>query len=290
MKLAWRVLGSAAMKFIEHDAFTLAAALAFYTLLSLAPLIVFLVGALGAFSSSSQQLVVSNFQSALGPRAGEVARAVLENAEHNRHLSTLSSVISAIALFIAAAGMFTQLQSGLNRIWEVRLRPGFRVREWLTRRGITFVMVLVLGAILLGSLVLSSLARIFLPEATPLMAMIRYVGGIALFTVLFALLYKLLPDTVIEWRDVWVGGLATAVLVSLGRLALGLYLRHSVVASAYGAAGSLVALLIVFYYSAAMVYFGAEATRVWARLTGHPIRPRTYAEWVQAQPPAPLPT
>ncbi|MHB8996129.1 MAG: YihY/virulence factor BrkB family protein [Armatimonadota bacterium] len=290
MKQVWRVLTMAAGKFLQHDALMLSAALAFYTLLSLAPLVVFLVVAIGAFSEASQDLVVRNFESALGPRAGEVVTVILQNAVANRRLSSVSSILSAIVLFIAATGMFVQLQAGLNRVWEVRPKPGFRWREWLARRGVTFLMVIVIGAILLASFVLSTIVRIFVPDTAQWLPLVRLFGGLLLFGALFAVLYKYLPDTIIEWRDVLIGGLITTLLVGLGRYGLSIYFRYSSVTSVYGATSSIVVLLLIFYYSSAMLYLGAEVTRALAIQLGDPIRPADNAEWVSPPSQSPSPT
>lgn len=283
MRQVWRLVATAVTEFFEHDAFTLAAALAFYTLLSLAPLVVFLVIALGAITPAGQQLVVNNFQHALGPRAGQVVSVILEHAATDHRLSSLSSVVSAIVLFVAATGVFVQLQAGLNRVWEVKPKPGFLLGRWLHRRAAAFMMVLVVGGLMLGSLVLGTALRLLLPSASEWVSAATILGEFGLVTVLFALLFRFLPDTEIDWKDVWVGAALTTLLVALGRAGLDLYLRYSTVTSAYGAAASSVVLLIVFYYSAAMVYLGAEMARVWAQMSGHPIRPREYAEWTQAQ-------
>lgn len=289
MKQLGRLLGMAGGKFIEHEALTLAAALAYYTLLSLAPLVVFLVVAIGAFSETSQHLVVQNFEAALGPRAGEVVTVILANAVANRRLSSATSVLSAIVLFVAATGMFVQLQAGLNRVWEVKPKPGFHFRDWLRRRGVTFLMVIVLGGLLVATLLVGAIIRIFVPDTAQWLPLVHLTGGLLLSAALFAVLYKYLPDTVIAWRDVLLGGLITALLVGLGRYGLSIYFRYSSIASVYGATGSLVVLLLMFYYSFAMLYFGAEITRALAIQQGHPIRPAEHAEWAEPQHEAPSP-
>jgi membrane protein len=287
MKRLGRLLGVAAGKFLEHEALTLAAALAYYTLLSLAPLVVFLVVAIGAFSETSQHLVVRNFEAALGPRAGDVVNVILENAAANRRLSSVTSVLSAIVLFIAATGMFVQLQAGLNRIWEVKPKPGFRFEDWLQRRGVTFLMVIVLGGILIATLLISAIVRIFVPDTAQWLPLVHLIGGLLLFAALFAVLYKTLPDTISTWGDALLGGVITALLVGIGRYGLSLYFRYSSIVSIYGATGSIVVLLLTFYYSSAMVYFGAELTRVLAIQRGHPIRPDENSEWAKPQPDGP---
>jgi membrane protein len=173
----------------------------------------------------------------------------------------------------------------LNRIWGVRPKPGFRLGEWLQRRGMTYLMVLLLGLLLTGSLVLNAVLRYLLPAAPGWAPVVNLVVGFALLSAFFACLYRFLPDTIISWGDVCVGAILTALLVTAGRQGIGIYFRYSTVASAYGAAGSFVLLLIMFYYSASMVYFGAELTRAYAAIYGHAIIPRSYAERIKGTGP-----
>lgn len=287
MKRIGQLIMVAVRGFLNDNAFTLAAALAYYTLLSLAPLLVFLLLAVGQLGPDAQQQTVQRIETVFGSEAGGMIDTIMRSANTKHTLSSLPSIIGVIVLLIGATGVFVQLQAALNKIWKVKAKPGLHVGAWLRNRGMTFVMVILLGTLLLASLVLSTVLRYFLPTSGVWLRAGDLVGSLLLMTVLLAMLYKYLPDTIIDWRDVWVGALVTALLLALGRVGIRVYFQHSAVASAYGAASSLVLLLILIYYSAAMLFLGAELTQVYAQRRGQPIRPRAYA--LQVSTPAPQP-
>jgi membrane protein len=199
-------------------------------------------------------------------------------------------VIGLGALLLGASGAFGQLQDALNTIWEVQPKPGQGVWGFLRARFLSFSMVLVIGFMLLVTLVVSAaLAGFgsFLDRAihVPVVLLhgVNFLISFAVTSLLFTLIYKVLPDVTIRWKDVIVGGVATAVLFSLGRFLIGLYLGRSSVSSAYGAAGSLVVVLLWIYYSSQILLFGAEFTKVYADAFGGLIRPSPHAEPMAAE-------
>ena len=253
---------------LSHDVFTLAAALAFYTLLSLTPLLVFLLVAVGQIGPEAQRETGQRIEAVFGTQAGGVVDTIMRSANTGRDLSSLPSVIGVVVLLIGATGIFVQLQAALNKIWSVPPRRGLHLGAWLRQRAMTFAMVVLVSVLLLVSLVLGAVLRYIFPVPQEWLRAGDPLGNLLLTTVLLALLYKYLPDTIIAWRDVWVGAAVTSVLLAAARLGVSVYFQHSAVASAYGAAGSLVLLLALVYYSSIAVFLGAELTHVYAQRTG----------------------
>jgi membrane protein len=259
----------------------MAAAIAFYTLLSLAPLLVIAVG-VGGFvfgSEAAQREVISQIHHLAGADAAAAAGDLLENA--SRPAAVVGGTfVGVIALFIGATAVFGELQSALNTIWDVKPRKDAPWYDYLKTRAVSFAIVLTTGFLLLVSLVLSAAISGFtawsgsrLPALAPFAHWMDTGLSLLVVTLLFALVYRVIPDATISWRDVWLGALVTSVLFAIGKSVLGLYLGNSGLASAYGAAGSLVALLVWVYYSAQVALFGAELTHAWTvrRRTVQPI-------------------
>jgi membrane protein len=292
--MRWRdrfgVVKEAAVAWANSRTFAMGAALAYYAVFSIAPLLVITVAVAGMVfgEEAAQSRLVAELQQFLSPL---VARAVAETLgyAHLTHSGALATLIGAGVLLFGAVGVFTQLQSSLNAIWGVKTRPGLSLWAAVRVRLRSFLLVGLMGALLLASLVASTaLAAVsgYLPEAElpggfSLLEGLHWVVSLALLTLLFALLYKLLPDVRFAWRVVWAGAAATAVLFSVGNYLIGLYLGRSSVASAYGAAGSLVVLLVWVYYSSQVLLFGAELTEAYARRSGEPARPAAHAVWAE---------
>jgi membrane protein len=187
-------------------------------------------------------------------------------------------------MFFAATGAFTELKDALDTIWEVRPRPGLGVLEMIRDRFLSFAMVLVIGFLLLVSLIvsasisaLSGTALSFVSNEVLLLRGTHFVVSMGTITLLFALMYRVLPDAEVRWDDVWLGAVTAATLFALGKGLFGIYLGHSTLASSYGAAGSLVIVVVWVYYSALILLFGAEMTQVQARLRGHEVVPTAVA-------------
>ena len=276
-----RLFRAAFSEWQEDHASRLAAALAYYAAISLAPLLIIVLGVAGlAFGSeaASGQLK-GQMEDLIGPQSAELVQDII-NYANMPAAGIVSSAAGMIVLLLGASGVFGALQDGLNTVWEVTPRPGRGIRGIIRDRFLSLTMVLGVGFLLLISLVVSA----------ALAAVGKYMGGALLMpmfllnginamvsfvvvAVLFALIYKVLPDAEIGWGDVWIGATLTALLFTIGKLVIGLYLGRSSTASAYGAAGSLVIILIWIYYSAQILFFGAELTQVYANRFGSRIRP-----------------
>jgi membrane protein len=199
---------------------------------------------------------------------------------HSPAAGALSTIVGVVTLFFGASGVFGELQSSLNTIWEVKPKPGRGIMGEIKARFISFTMVLGVAFLLLVSLVLSAiLSNIgstfsdLLPGGEALWQAVNFVFSLAVITLLFALIFKYIPDAKVEWKDVWLGALVTAVLFTIGKFLLALYLGKAAVGSAYGAAGSLIALVVWVYYAAQILFMGAEFTQTQARRRGHEIKP-----------------
>ncbi len=276
LKEAWQVLNQAGSDFVEDKASQLGAALAFYSLLSLAPLLVIAV-AIAGFVFSEQAArgeIVEQIEGMVGAEGAQAIQTALVNA-HRPEAGTIATVLSMAMLLFGASGVFGQLRDALNTIWEIPPRQESGWRAFLRDRFFPFLLVLGTGFLLLVSLILSatiSAAAKYLerwldvPEAVWHAA--NFVASFVIVFLLFALIYKVLPAARVAWRDVWMGAAITAVLFVAGKLLLGLYLGKSSVGSAYGAAGSLVVLLVWIYYAAQILFFGAELTQVFAQRYG----------------------
>jgi membrane protein len=278
-------LKKAVSDFLEDGALRLAAALSYYTILSFAPLLLVVVGIagyVGGRQAIAQQLI-EQATTLVGPVGGELAKAVLMSADEPRK-GFIAIVTGIVTLLIGATGVFGQLQDALNIIWEVERKPGGGVWSLIRSRLLSFAMVIGIGFMLLVSLVLSAAITLLQNHFASsighgLLWQVINVGvSLIVMSVLFGLMFKLLPDVYIAWRDVVFGAIVTGLLVTIGKFAIGLYLGHSSVGSAYGAAGSLVVLLVWIYYTSLIVLFGAELTQAYARKRGTAIRPKPHAK------------
>jgi membrane protein len=264
--------------FSDHDDLSLAGALAFYTALSLAPMLVILLKIASLLGQGTQQQLSGQIKGVVGQQAGQGVEMVMHSAKQQPGWGSFAGIISLIILIFSASGVFAQLQASLNRIWNVRAKPSEGVWGWLRKRLLSIGMLIALAFILLVSLAVSAVSGIAMPGDGAILQGINFVVSLAVFALLFAVMFKYLPDVKMAWRDVWTGSLVTAVLFAVGKWLIGLYLGHSSVASSYGAAGSLLVLLLWVYYSSLLVFLGAEATQVQARMRGSPIQPDKHAE------------
>jgi membrane protein len=266
------LIRAAVSEFFDDDAMTLAAALAFYAALSLAPMVLLLIWAGELLGPDTQGKLLRQLESYAGPQASQSIQTVVENASSTPELGTIAGIASIVATLVAASGVFAQLQRAMNRIWDVPRRSA-GAKGWLRKRAISLLMILIAGGMLVGSLVLSAILSALkeaqaLPGDQYVWRAVDLAVSVVVFALLFAAVFKILPDTHIGWRSTWFGALTTAVLFLIGKWLVGLYLAHSAVASPYGAAGSLLVLLVWVYYCAIIFFFGAELTQVWARLHG----------------------
>ena len=282
----WGLLKATASEWSEDKVPRLGAALAFYSVLSLAPLllIAIAVAALVFGEKAATGQLDDEIQGMVGKEGAEAIQQMLKNA-HKPGSGPIAALVGFATLLLAASGVFGQLQDSMNTIWEVQPKPGRGVLGFLKDRFFSFAMVLGTGFLLLTSLVLSTtVAAMFAlvgnvtPALKPVLAFGDFFTSAVVVILLFALIYKVLPDARIAWRDVWVGAGLTTVLFLVGKALIGIYLARSSYGSGYGAAGSLVVLLVWIYYSSLILFFGAEFTQVYANRYGSQIRPAPDAE------------
>ncbi len=276
----------------EHQAPRLGASVAFYSLLSFAPLLVLVTAviALAFGQQSAQGLLINDARQLIGDRGAETVESLLKNAQKPAS-GVFASLVAFVTLLFGASGVFTELQAALNLMWGATLQTSTGFRGMVKERLFSFGMVLSIGFLLLVSLLLSAglayIGRSFgqlLPLPPSLLEAINFVVSFAVITVLFALMFKYVPAAKISWRDVWVGAVGTALLFTVGKLLLGLYLGKASFGSTYGAAGSLVALIVWIYYSAQIFFFGAEFTHVYAEAhTAKSADPAKHASTSQQQ-------
>lgn len=284
MKNFFQISKEAASEFFNDDAMTLAAALALYTVIALAPLITVVLTIAGlVLGDQAAQNFIAQAEALIGKAGGEAIRGIVEHAQQPSR-GALQAIIGFIILLSSASAVFAQLQSSLNRIWNVVQKPGLGVLHMIKTRLFSMGLVASLGFLLMVSLVVSTavaaLGAFFKtlgPQMEFLLHVINFVLAVGVTTVLFGAIFRYLPDVKIAWREVWIGAAVTALLFNLGQIGLGLYLGHSSTASSYGAAGSLVVLILWLYYSTVILFYGAEWAQVRARAAGSRFEPTEIA-------------
>ena len=272
----WLHLKRAFSAWNEHEAPRLSAALSFYSIVSLAPLVILVIAivSLAIGHSAAQDQIFSEVQELIGVAGARAVEAVVEHSKEPVS-SGVASVIGLLTLLFGASGVFAELQSALNKIWEVKPGSESNIANLIKARSFSFGMVLAVGFLLVVSLVVSAalaalgkLADEVLPVPESVLATMNFIVSFAGIAGLFALLFKYVPDAKIPWKDVWVGAITTALLFTIGKTLIGLYLGRAAVGSAYGAAGSLIVVVLWIYYSAMIFFFGAELTHVRAGARG----------------------
>jgi membrane protein len=268
----------------EDRAPRLGAALAYYTVFALAPGLIFVIGlaALVLGEEQARTQILAEVQNLVGLNAAQALVATIEGVRREGGL--LPTSLGVVTLLFGLWGVFGELQDALNTIWGVTSRPGRGALAIVKERFWSFAMVVGIGFLLLVSLAVSAWIAAMgtavgglLPVPAPLLEVVNAVFSTVIIALMFAVMFKLLPDVKLAWRNVWLGAAVTAVLFTAGKSLIGLYLGRSAVASAYGAAGSLVVILIWIYYSAQILFFGAEFTKVYTRRTGARVKPEKTA-------------
>jgi membrane protein len=271
-----------ASEWMEDDAPSLGAALAYYTVFSLAPLMTIAIAIAGFFfgKEAAQGQIFDELRVLLGEEGGKAVQEMVQSANAQPTAGVIATIISVVVLLFGASGVFGQLQASLNTIWGVKPKPGRGVLGMIKDRLLSFGFTLVVGFLLLVSLLLTAgIALVanwvggLMPGSETIAQILNIVLSLVMITLLFATIFKFLPDAKIAWRDVWIGAFLTALLFTIGKFALGLYLGKSGVASSYGAAGSLIVLLLWVYYSSQILFFGAEFTQVYANRFGSRVAP-----------------
>jgi membrane protein len=280
-KTLWEIVKETGTDWSTDNATRLSASLAYYTVLSIAPMLVLAVSVAGLFfgEEAARGHIANELSSVVGPEAGKGIQTLLSNAKSPEE-GIVGTVVGVVVLLFGASGVFGELQSSMNEIWKVAPKPGRGIWGFLHQRFFSFTMVLGVAFLLLVSLVLSALLAgiggafsTALPGGAWLWEGINFLISFGIITVLFALIFRYVPDVEIGWKDVWMGAAVTALLFAIGKFGLGLYLGRASVASPYGAAGSLIVLVIWVYYAAQILFMGAEFTQVYARHRGSRIEP-----------------
>ena len=286
--LVWKSLKKSFQGFSDDKVTKLSASLAYYTVFSLAPLLIVIIAICGFFfgQEAIQGTVQAQIQNFIGADAARQIQEMIKNASISDK-GTTATIIGVITLLIGATTVFGEIQDSINSIWGLKPRPKVGIMKLIQNRLLSFGMIGSLGFLLLVSLAVTAVVE---GIGDRLKAMIPGLGEVVFYlintvltmgitTVLFGVIFKVLPDAKIKWKDIWPGALATSFLFLLGRFAISFYISKSEVGSTYGAAGSLAVLLVWIYYSSIILYFGAEFTKAYALEKGAKIVPNAYAQW-----------
>ncbi|HZZ70659.1 MAG TPA: YihY/virulence factor BrkB family protein [Pirellulales bacterium] len=291
----WQILKQTISEWSDDEAPRLGAALAYYTVFSLAPLLIIVIAIAGRVFDPAdvQRELNTQFKNLMGPEGQQAITSMIAAAQKPKS-GLIATVIGVVALLFGATGLFVELKSALNTIWQVRLKPGRGFWGMIRDYYLSFALVVGIGFLLLVMLVISAAlaavlawfqARVPLPAFTAYG--VEFLVSFIVVTLLFALIFMVLPDVEIAWRDVWLGAVFTSLLFNLGKFLIGLYIGQASFGSSYGAAGTILVVLVWSYYSAQILLLGAEFTQVYAKRSGTEIRPNKNAEsTAPAAPPA----
>jgi membrane protein len=285
-KKIWYLIKTTFLEFNDDNAIKLSAALSYYTIFALPPLLIIIITICGFFFG--EEAVTGKLYGQINRLVGNDAAIQIQNAIKNVQLSDSNvfvTVFGVVMLLIGASGVFAEIQSSINFIWGLRAKPDKGFRKFIQNRIMSFSMIASVGFLMLVSLmlnatldVLNARLKLYLPDSTVyLFYVINLVIVLASITLLFAIIFRTLPDGIIKWKDAFIGAGCTAVLFMIGKFAIGFYLGNSTIASVYGAAGSVIIILVWVYYSAIILYFGAEFTKVYAKSYGGQIAPNEYS-------------
>ncbi len=273
---AWSITKETANQWIDDDCMRLSAALSYYTIFSLGPLLILAISVAGFFLGAEAARGELSYQltGLLGEEGAKAVEGIVAGAREEKS-GVIATIVGFVILIIGATGVFAELKSALNFIWHAAPPKSSGVVAFLRARLLSFAMVLAIGFLLLVSLLLNAAVAItgkfmngFLPLPEVALQGLTTLASFLVITILFALIFKVLPDKDVKWRDVWIGAAITSVLFSIGKLLIGLYLGKSSVASTFGASGSVVIILVWSYYSSLILFIGAEFTEVYSRRHG----------------------
>src|SRR5262245_55463645 len=283
----WKMLKTIFLKWLNDDPFQSSAALSYYTLFSIAPLLVIAIAVAGFVfdREAAQNQIVSTIQGLIGYDSAQTVQAMIQNASNRPETGMFSTLLGGIFLLFGAGGVVGQLQNTLNTIWGVEAQSDNGVHDFIRKRFISFAMVLGVGFLLLVSLAVSAfisgLTRFIgglFEEVAVIIELLDVIISFGFVTFLFRMIYKFLPYVEIQWKDVWVGAALTSILFTVGKFFIGFYLGTSGVTSVYGGAGSLITILLWVYYSALIFYWGAEFTQVYSSHYGSGVVPAINVE------------
>lgn len=286
MGRVWAVFKAGLKGWWNDNVSRLGASLAYYTLFAIAPVLIVAIAIAGLVfgQEAVRGQIVHQVDDLIGMQGGRAVQALLQGAS-SHSAGVLATILGSITFLLGATGAFLELQYALNTIWRVAPKASAGIRDFLLQRLVSFGLVVAIGFLLLVSLAVSAALSAFsgwLNARVPGMAFVwmavNLIASIGVSTLLFALVYKVLPDVDLDWRDVWIGAAITAVLFGIGKTVIGLYIGHSSTASSYGAAGSVVVLLLWVYYSTQVVLLGAELTRAFTASRRGAPKPVEYAK------------
>jgi membrane protein len=288
----FKYLKQVGSEFIEDNILKYSASLAYYTVFSLAPLLIIIISLCGLLfgREAIQGHVYSEIKGLVGADAAAQVQDTIKNIHITGH-NFFATVVSVIVLLIGATGIFGEVQDSLNKIWGLRIKTRKTWWKLIFNRILSFSVILCIGFVMMVSLLLNALvaafgnylSRFISAYSVVLIQITDSVLSFVATTFLFSLMFKMLPDAKIKWRDVLVGGLITSTFFTLGKLGIGYYLGQSNLATVYGAAGSIIIIMVWVYYSAVILYLGAEFTKVYAKFYGGKIFPNEYAVWIKTE-------
>lgn len=264
---------------VGNDALlTRAAAIAYYSALSFAPLIVLLLWVLAALRPEWQQQLTDGLAGILGAKGAGAITLVVQNAKSTPTLGNIAGIVGLLITLFGASVVFAQLQGALNVIWDIEAKPGKAVTAWLWARARAIALLVGVAFLLIVSFVVSTAIRIFVPVDSWMWNIAERVISLLVFIAAFGAMYRVLPDAHIAWMDAWRGALLTTILFIAGKYAIDLYIQHASVGGAYGPAGALVVLLTWVYYASTIVLMGAELTHALSAARGERVKPEQQAE------------
>lgn len=296
----WGAVKETFAEFWQDEPFEMAGALSFYTLLSLSPLLLVVVGVAGLVfgQEAVQARLLAEMQALVGDEGAEAIRTIVLNTRLTER-GLASTIVGVVTLVIGATTVFVQLQSSLNKIWDVKAEPSRikgAVMAFVRQRLLSLAMVLAIGFLLMVSLVLNAAMSALdawvshaLPARVTLWKALNSAASFALVTLLIGMMFKFLPDRRVPWRNVWFGAVVTGLLLAVGKYLIGLYLGHATFASAFGAAASVVVLMVWVYYASLILFLGAEVTSVYCRRVDGAAPPPSRHAVEQPRSPSPSP-
>lgn len=289
IKKFFSVVKNAGIAFADDDCFKLSASLSYYTIFALAPVLIVVISLAGIFfgKEAVRGKIYEEINGIVGGDAALQIQEIIANIQQS-HATTAGTIIGAIILFIGATGVFTEIQGSINYIWSVRAKPKKGWAKYLFNRLISFSLVLGLGFLLLVSLMVNAvltllsdkLINLFPNTTVYFLYLINTAIILVVITGLFAVIFKVLPDAIISWRDALIGAAFTALLFLLGKFLIGFYLGKSKMSITYGAAASIIIILTWVYYSSLILYYGAEFTKIFALQSRHGIKPKDTAVFI----------
>jgi len=292
IKKFWSVLKKASVSFIEDDGMKLSASLSYYTVFSLCPILIIIMSLAGVVfgKDAVQGRIYDQISGLVGSDAAIQVQEIIINIEKSQH-GTVGAIVGAVLLIFGATGVFTEIQDSINYIWSVKAKPKKGWLKYLSNRAISFSLLVGIGFVLLVALVINALMDILndrLEKILPsysvyLFYFLSLVLILVIISLLFTIIYKVLPDAIIAWKDAMVGAIFTTVLFLIGKFLIGYYLGNSNIGLTYGTAASIVIILVWVYYSSIILYFGAEFTRMYAIHIGKGIRPNETAVFIIKQ-------